>query len=269
MRKDHSWRTIRPWLSFGSIALGLYAIALGVGRTGEVSSWFEFLQWYPKWARGVPAIWIPLATGMSGALSFLNKKIAPAWLWRSVHALLSTLQNDLFREEMARGEPVHHHRVTLFKWHRYGPLLSRHTWNPRRGWWRSGWLIPVERSHHTTRQSATAFWVPDSADGAEGVAGQAWVASAIIYKSDLPDVSGAASDEEIRTYAHDTWTSPSWVSSRRPHARSFVGVPVLVRGRPWGAVVIDSAERRKRNMVEEKRLYALAQAFFGNLLEQE
>ena len=64
----------------------------------------------------------------------------------------------------------------------------------------------------------------------------------------LPDVSSETpTEEDLIEYARRTWVKTEWLINREPserHARSFFGLPVEVKGSPWGVIVIDSSREQ-------------------------
>jgi len=190
------------------------------------------------------AWWLVVAIGTAGLLAKLACAwIGPPWVWDTVQRMLDRYREEAF--EIVAGEPVHEHRVTIFK----------HSWWLWRGWrirssspwhWRvpwSGWLAPVARSGHTTQQSAAVFLVPDDADNVEGVAGQTWACNSVVHVKDLPDLANHADHEQIAEYAKKTWVSEEWVKRRiKDHkslSRELLGIPLEVNKRRWGVIILD------------------------------
>ena len=105
-------------------------------------------------------------------------------------------------------------------------------------------LIPVERSGHISQKSTATFAAPDDADKAEGVAGRAWRTFRVLIVANLPDLNAAYTEAGIREYAKKTWIDAKWVrariAQRKTLARSYVGIPIRVDGKPWGVIIIDS-----------------------------
>ena len=57
----------------------------------------------------------------------------------------------------------------------------------------------------------------------------------------LPDVSMSNTPEpDLALYADKTGVTKDWVREHKPHARSFCGIPVEIKGKLWGVVVLDS-----------------------------
>jgi hypothetical protein len=131
------------------------------------------------WLQETAWLFIPLFTVGLGLLQVLRSATGPPWIWQHVHYLLNTFREHVFEKE--RGVPLHYNRVTLFKHVRFRWALCKWPW--------SGWLIPMERSGHTTQRSRTAFLVPDNADLVQGIAGQTWAQNRVVMVNELPDGS--------------------------------------------------------------------------------
>ena len=190
---------------------------------------------------------------------FARRLIGPPWAWDAVRNFLDRFQEYLFEQE----GPKHHHRVTLFKRTRFRWSLCRWPW--------SGWLVPIARSGHATQKTSTAFLAPDKADLAEGVAGQAWVRDESVVVSDLPNIGGNnPSDKNLDRYAVRTWVSKRWLRRNKQHARFFCGIPVEVRGKPWGVIVLDSRNPNPEVVKDNRnalRFYRFAGSVLGKLIE--
>jgi GAF domain-containing protein len=200
---------------------------------------------------------IPLLTVGLGLMQVARSMAGPPWIWETVHYLLDRFQEHVFEKQV--GTPLHYHRVTLFRHIRLRRSLCRWPW--------SGWLVPVERSGHTTRKSRAAFLAPDDADRAEGIAGQTWAQKRVVIVEDLPDISGTPSLGLLEDYARKTWVSVEWLQNRSQHARSFCGIPVEVKGRLWGVIVLDS---RSPDAIDQDavKVHSLIGRYLGKLLER-
>ncbi len=201
--------------------------------------------------------------------SRLRKYITPPTTWKKIHSLLDELQQLLFKEENDRAEPLHHHRVTLFK----------RGWCYRmRRWPWSGWLIPVERSGHMTRKTTAMFRAPDDPNMLEGVAGYTWARRAFVSIGELPDLYDMdgldpnLQAKAIAGYARRTLVDQTWVRNRllerRTLGRSFCGIPVEVSGgRLWGVIVVDSQTQEPKAGSQHEVSYRLIASVLGKLLE--
>jgi hypothetical protein len=214
------------------------------------------------------------------ALTIASAKVACSligqpWVWQALHSILDEFQKNAFRIE--GNDPLHYHRVTLFRRVRFRWLLR-----PRRSrWWPwgtkrmpwSGWLVPVLRSGHTTQRTDAAFLAPDDADNAEGIVGQTWSCRRVLFLENLPNLEGSPSEADIVEYAHKTWVSKALIEDRlrrrKPCARSFCGIPVEVKGKPWGAIVLDSRSGNGiLNPDPNWPPYRLMSLFLGKLVEK-
>lgn len=235
------------------------------------------IDWFESWSRPLALIFsagkksAPLLVVVSPLLiaffAWLKGVVGPPSIWKTVHEVLDQMQHRAFEE---RTEPLHHHRVTLFKICRWHWTFGQWPWLP----W-AKWLIPVERSGHATRLSASAFRIPDAADRAEGVAGRTWAMRNVVVVDNLPELSSVSRPEQLQDYARKTWVSVDWVrqairrakSRGRPIARSFCGIPVEVKGELWGVLVFDSCSKDMRVEQALGEFKTLGR-FLGKLLER-
>lgn len=94
-------------------------------------------------------------------------------------------------------------------------------------------------------RSSSAFWAPDDADNAQGIAGAAWAGEKTIYAEGLPNIVAKSSDNDINTYAHQGMVTAKWLKmslKKKPTGwpRALCGMPLEVDGKRWGAIVIDT-----------------------------
>lgn len=236
------------------IAVFLTPVVGGIkALTPELLS--EWKHWVPLFVPVVryvqsEAWWLLiLLSVVAGTSKLICTYIGEPWAWETVQTTLEELQSHAFKQNT---DPLHHHRVTLFKHERCRFRICfgqwRHKfwpWGRRRGPC-SGWLVPVARTGHTTQKTKTVFLAPDDADAAEGIAGQAWNRSVMIPVSGLPDLNAERTEANISDYASRTWLSRELVKQRihmgLPTARSYLGIPIEVKGRKWGVLVLDSRD---------------------------
>lgn len=235
---------------------GIALATIQASTKADPSQWqlgSDFLIWLQQnaWAT------VPLLMVALGLMQITRWTIGPPWVWDTVHHLLDSFQGYVFEGESG---PLQHHRVTLFKYVRVRPRLCRWPW--------SGWLVPVERSGHTARRNRTSFLAPDDAEQAEGIAGQTWVQNRVVVVNELPDINENPSRDVLAEYAQRTWIAETWVlQKQRQHARSFCGIPVEVKGKLWGVIVLDS---RNPGAIDQNaiRFYSLIGRCLGKLLER-
>ena len=199
---------------------------------------------------------VPVTLISVPVLDGLRSVVGAPSVWRVVRDVLDQFRGQLFPN--ATDDQIHEHRVTLFRFSRWHFC--------RRKWPWTGWLLPVERSGHTTQRTNVAFLAPDEADGAEGVAGMTWSRRQIVHVKDLPDLSIDSSDARIAEYARRSWVSEAVVRERMPRARSLVGIPVEVRSEVWGVIVVDSRKPEIKQS-EVKKHYKFVARFLGKTLE--
>ena len=211
-------------LSVASIWSGA-ALKLQEGRP-------ELLNSYPSLALAVPPWWLlPILLLLLPLVEWFRRYTDRVTLWPVVKSTLDDFRRHLFGSV---DDPAHHHRVTLF----------------RRCWWvwrmktvrnpAIGWVKVFERSGHTTQNSRTIFRAPNEPDNARGIAGTTWAWDKVVFVEDLPDLSGNPSEKKIAEYASRSNCDIDDISNRRPRSRALCGIPIEVKGRKWGVLVIDS-----------------------------
>lgn len=202
-------------------------------------------------------ITLPACVILTPLLKWLQSVVGIPWVWEVIRHNLDAFRDHVFEKQ---DGPVHHHRVTLFKY-RFGLL-----WPPF-----GGWLVPVERSGHTTRDTRVRFRAPkNKPDDAEGIAGQTWAQRSFLPVQDLQDVSQCQDPEVLEDYAQRTFVTSQWLRKNRElsaAARSFAGIPVEVKGELWGVIVLDSRLERLPGRSPEKT-YRLFGRQLGKLLEK-
>lgn len=151
------------------------------------------------------------------------------------------------------------HRITLFKQVRLQPTIRSAT-----GWcWPGGgWLVPVARSGHGTKNTRIRFRSPDDPTEAEGIAGKAW-ARPMVLVSGLPDLTDSSCSDSLESYAEATSIPVTWVQKRvrkgKPTPRSLMGFRVEDKqGDPWGVLVIDSRSPTPKTKVAQEEFNAYA-----------
>jgi len=180
----------------------------------------------------LPIVIIVAAISVKLRQAFGNRRT-----WKVVQVLLDHYWQESFaKDDDTKDDPRHFHRVTMFKHCRF-----------HFGKWPfSGWMVPVARSGHSTKSGIRHFKASlDNPDQAEGVAGRAFAYQRMVPVYDLPNLNVArTNDDDIRRYAEKSFVSIKKIgkdrTSERPTPRSLLGIPVEVKGKPWGAIVLDS-----------------------------
>lgn len=161
-------------------------------------------------------------------------------LWDCIHFMLNDFRGEAFSEEQASQA---FHRVTLFQ-HKTC-CFSIQAWRLYKTGPLAGWLVPVERSGHLTRKCKTRFPATDAGKTA-GVAGQTWLKNLCIYMENLPELTASSPDTLVEEYAQKTWSDPTWLKKElakngKVLPRSYCGIPIEIKGKPWGVLLFDSA----------------------------
>lgn len=179
-------------------------------------------------------------------------------LWPLVKALLEDFRNSIYPDS---NDVPHEHRVTLFK---HSSWVFRKKTILEFG---LGWVHIIVRTGHTTQNSRTIFRATNDPDKAQGVAGATWTINRLSYFEDLPDLSANPSEKAIATFAQKTSCPVEEIRRRKPRCRSLCGIPVEVKGRVWGVLVIDSRNSKLPKDLIQTHYYSVAKSL-GRLLER-
>lgn len=173
------------------------------------------------WALPALAVAAPIAA----SIRHRTDKVHREDVWR----VLNQIKEATFKDQQLDHEQ--HCRVTLFKHHKF---------TIRRWPCTCGWLIPYERSGHSTRNTHAIFRAPDDGEQSEGVAGKVWSCGAIEYVGGLPDIRApGATEDQFRHYGQKSFCDAARLKRKPPQARSLMGIPVDVDNKRWGVIVID------------------------------
>jgi hypothetical protein len=180
---------------------------------------------------------LPIVIIVAGISVRIRKALGNRRTWKVVQVLLDHYWQESFaKDKDTKDDPHHFHRVTMFKHCRlhFGK------------WPFSGWMVPVARSGHSTKSGIRHFKASlSNPDQAEGVAGRAFAYQKMVPVYDLPHLNVArTNDDDVKRYAEKSFLSIRKIekdcNSDRPTSRSLLGIPVEVKGKPWGAIVLDS-----------------------------
>lgn len=246
-------------LGFASWLLGFVSVVVAAALRADVAVWEQRSQFIGEILRRNQdnAWWfLPTLMALVGTAQLGKRFVGPPIVWSTLKAVL-----DLFREHTfgtIEDDPVHFHRVTLFKHRRFAFTFSENPFGGR--------LVPFERSGHTTRVCRSKFRAPDDADKCEGIAGRTWATGKPVRVAGLPDTLSGA-DVELQAYADATYMTVEDVRRLRPKARSYLGLPVEVGGRVWGVIVLDS---RGVDTIDDGAIktYRIVAKVLGKLLEK-
>lgn len=234
MRNGSKWRCGHFACTAVQVVLGFVVVLVGAGSKVDPKEADSILG--ATYLIGVQrmAWWaLPSAMVLAGAAGLLKRQIGSPFRWEMVKFLLDELCSEVFK----KGDFANHsERVTLFKFRSLALVFKRWPW--------SGWLLPVERSGHLTRRSGALWRVPDSGDGAEGLAGRVWNENKVIHLANLPFVTSDSSPEIVANYAKKTFMSEKLLRSKLKRGkvmpRAMCGIPVEVGSKLWGVIIIDT-----------------------------
>jgi hypothetical protein len=243
----------------GVVAFGQRAVA-----ASDLSRWPAWLAGVIRFLNGEAWLLQPAAVAVGLVAQRLKKSVGEPKVWDTIKECLEKLRDEVFPPDT--GALQDEHRVTLFR-HR------RLCWAAVRSWTFVGILVPEERSGHRMRVTPTSFRAPKNAPHkAEGIAGRAWAKSKVLVLSNLEPVSKTSRKQELRAYAKRTFVSEGWLAKwlDRNEGKltpvSFCGIPVEVKGKPWGVIVLDSSSSDAVRD-EDYQTYAHFGWFVGKLLE--
>lgn len=185
--------------------------------------------------------------GSCSLFGWILRRCADPWYWDKLQALLDKFQEVAY--EKFKDQIKDYHRVTLFRYRKFywniSPGGQPCSWRGGRLPW-SGWLVPVLRSGKTSKRTRAAFLAPDNGHRAEGIGGRAWVTNNITFVNGLPAIEPGCSRTKQKKYAKETNCSPTMVQGYleqgRPLPRAIGAIPIEVKGRSWGVLVLDSAD---------------------------
>lgn len=245
------------------VVAGFLAVFIGGLQKADKAQIDELARSLPGLAAAAKGLqdrawWLlPALLIASGGIGLLKKVLGPPWLWQTVHSYLDVFREDAFN--VGPHDAIHHHRVTLFKHVGWCWKWAQWPW--------IGWMVPVERSGHTTQSKISVFRAPDDADRAEGVAGMTWARKAEVAVSHLPDLETDNSDEAFKAYAKATGVSVDRLRRKVPKSRSYCGFPIEVKGHLWGVLVLDS--RSPQGVHDQHQLFFRPLGkYLGKLLER-
>ena len=260
MEADKSQNLLRP-LKIAHRLLAASSIAgtlLLKVPSENIPAWgVRIFDWYQAQAWWVlPCLVISVPT-----VEWFRRRIESRTVWRVVEVVLQSLRDKIFPNS---GDPEHHHRVTLFRRRRMVVLFKVWPWVRKWPW--TGWMVPVARSCHTTRNSKACFRAPDEADRAEGFAGIAWTTRSLLLEANLPELTPDATDAQYQDYSKRTFVSVEYLKKRPQKSRSLIGFPIRVNGVNWGSIVIDSRSPALDEGVVKEH-YGQAATVLSKLLE--
>ncbi len=181
--------------------------------------------------------WVIILVSTSAIIifNFALRLIGEPWRWNAIQLVLDKFRDRVYLESFPK-DPIHHHRVTLFKHVQFSARINAWPW--------SGWLVPMARSGHTNQKSNSIFMAPDDADKAEGVAGIAWASKCTESISQLPEIDASSNHSLLLEYSKatniDVKAVKLRVQRRRPNPRSLIAIPIEVNNRVRWIIVLDS-----------------------------
>lgn len=176
--------------------------------------------------------------------------------------ILNQYQKEAFHRDVASGVAQDHNRVTLFKFKRHHVRLVNSHWLTSKGFfsffkrfWPSSYLVFYLRSGHQSQKTNVIFPVFDESDRSSSYAAYIWSVQGAGFVEGLPDLQNHPTEQNIADYSKYTYTEEetirSYIAKQRAMPCSIAAIPLAVKGRPWGVLVLDS---RWANGVNERSI---------------
>jgi hypothetical protein len=224
------------FLGWLSLIIAAFIAVLGFAQKAEpkeLQKHSELLAHLVVWLQTYVWILIPILSGTLVLIKWLRDFIGAPWVKEAIHSVLDVISEVVFVGEDNIDSA--YDRVTLFRRKPFHFCLRRWPWH--------GWLVPVIRSGHVSQKTTIIFRAPDRPDGAEGIAGYCWANQKQVEINGLPKLTSGSTMDDIQSYGKETHMDNEWVRTNLPQARAYFAIPIKAKGRPWGAVVVDSRYR--------------------------
>lgn len=242
---------------------------------------FPWAAPFLPWVQSTAWLTIPCLAVVAVLCGVVKSHVGSPWVWKVVHSLLDDLREGVFNG--SNYSSLGEHRATLFKFCPCCPggwrILSK-----KKKFWLipycklkihgplAGWLIPAERSSHNHRKSSAIFIAHDDSAHAEGVVGTQWHERESIHIEDLPEIGANASVQNIERYCTRSFTSiervKKMIELERKMPRSFHSIRIIVGGKPWGVVVLDSTHDKMPPKEEITKVAKPICGFLSKVLER-
>jgi len=230
-----------------SIAIFLAGGLLKFEPTVWVSRPFhDIVAFNQEWAW----LMIPIFATLGSGAALYKAQFGTKSNWVNITQVLEEYKKALFDDRPeCKNDGAYHHRVTLYKYTSFRVALCKYPL--------TGWVVPVARTKHSSLSRIPRYRVPKKdRDKAEGVAGAAYANNTMVPAYDLPIITKSSSDAERAKYSKFGQVSLDWIEKRlkkkKCDIRALTGIPVEVKGEPWGVVVVDS--RRPEQIITAEEL---------------
>jgi hypothetical protein len=247
------WSPKISYVFYGvSAACGVVLLIVSQLVTADQKAWVAYpnVSYYIQCSKNWGFLLIPTFAFFVWISDLLVNYFKSIRIWKVVCIILEQFHAQHFGtidRFSVDGQEITSHKVTLFKFVR---VRFAFCWIP----W-SGWVVPVARSFYDEAgYSIPRFKATER--NFEGVAGRTYAKNETTLVPDLPVINGDSSDVDKNTFAAKLFVKRSWVDKRlkkkggSPDIRSLLGIPVVVNGKKWGVLVIDS--RNDKQMIKEE-----------------
>jgi hypothetical protein len=212
---------------------------------------------------------VAILTLIAGTATLVKNQMGSKQVWETVDYVLEQYRKSIFEKRVIgtsnggpKPEAAFDDRITLFKYVKWRWAFCLFPW--------SGWMIPIARTGDTAESfKISRFKTPlAKKDASKGIAGVTRLTKKPIPVFNLPEITIGTNDNDIKKYAKETFVDEKWVKARTKggifNPRSFLGVPIEVKSKIWGVIVIDSSKPDK--ISEENVLESLEFKTLNNIL---
>lgn len=184
-------------------------------------------------------------------LKFIVVDLASKEKKELIKFILNQYQKEAFDKGVASGVAQDHNRVTLFKFKRRHVRIVNSHWLANKGFfsfikrfWPASYLVFYLRSGHQSQKTNVIFPVFDESDRSSSYAAYIWSVQDAGFVEGLPDLINDPTEQNIADYSEYTCTEEetirSYIAKQRAMPCSIAAIPLAVKGRPWGVLVLDS-----------------------------
>lgn len=262
MWRQRFWK-IAAWVLGGlQIASAVLLTIFGASLRTDAEKWKEWgIEPLIIKCQENAVVALPVLSILVAVLQFLLKWSESPRVWNAVHGIMDEFRDSVVAEKS--GRPEHELRVTLYKKVFFHPHIGLR--------WR-GWIVAVERSGESTRSGVSSFRASQNRPAeAEGIAGRAWAENRVSVIN-LPRIDPDKPEKTmVREYARLGCTSEQWVKKwlqshpgQRPPT-SICAIPVSVKGRRWGVLVLDTCTDLQYDEIFTKN-FSMVAGILGKLL---
>ena len=258
----------RFWQVASYIKYTLYPFIFAFSISGTFSSWLfnlpeiprgwgsslkNFSSWHTNWGPAVIVIAVATLT-----LVETYQRFNDPWKWKAIQSCLDGFSEVIYSSSQYQDGFEHEHRITIFRLqHGCFKLLKPCT---------AKWFVPIARSGSLKKETRSIFQFSDNPNQIEGVVGLAWCQPRRWYQTfAIPALSDSMTDQQKSEYEQKTNYPVDKALLKGYSARSYAAITMEVRGKLWGALVLDSTCDRIPNMESAKTFAKYFRVFISSV----